>query len=293
MKTITRIYTALILTGLLCLSGIAAAQEDNSGMILTDDIQSYDGPIGADSPLYGLKLALEDMDESFTANETERVDRQMEHARLRLSEVRRSLELNQSHSAEQALNNYWLKMNLTNATITRWGSNGTGLLHAQEQIAKHQFVLENLLAGHPNNTGLQRAYNNSLRLEERFGEKTMMKFNRTVDKNNQTILKAIRLGTKKMDHNGWPDTEETVIATPDNRQKGPDKNKDNGKGSENGNAVTTVTTQVPTGTFTQQQGQQDQGRGQSQGQDSQTDNRQNGNSGGNSGDKGKGNSKNK
>ena len=147
--------------------------------VLTDDIQPYNGPIGADSPLYGLKLALEDMDESFTANETERVDKQMNHARLRLSEVRRSLDLNQSDSAEQALNNYWLKMNLTNATITRWNSNATGLLHAQEMIVKHQFVLEHLLETHPNNTGLQRAYNNSLRLEEKFGEKTVVKFNRT------------------------------------------------------------------------------------------------------------------
>ncbi|MDD1681499.1 MAG: DUF5667 domain-containing protein [Methanoregula sp.] len=281
-----------LLFALLCLTGAAAAQEDTSGTVLTDDVQPYNGPIGADSPLYGLKLALEDMDESFTANETERVDRQMEHARLRLSEVRRSLELNQSDSAEQALNNYWLKMNLTNATITRWNSNGTGLLHAQEQIVKHQFVLENLLAGHPNNTGLQRAYNNSLRLEERFGEKTMMKFNRTVDKNNQTIMKAIRLETKKMDHNGWPDTDVTVTATPDNRQKGPDKDKDSGKGSGNGNAVTTVTTPASSGTVPPQQGELDQGNGQSQGQDNQPDNRQNGNNNGNS-DKGKGNSKNK
>jgi hypothetical protein len=232
------------------------------------------------------------MDESFTANDTERVDRQMEHARLRLSEVRRSLELNQSDSAEQALDNYWLKMNLTNATISRWGSNGTGLLHAQEQIVKHQFVLENLLAGHPNNTGLQRAYNNSLRLEERFGEKTMMKFNRTVDKNNQTIMQAIRLETKKMDHHGWPDTDATVTATPDNRPKGPDKDKDNGKGSGSGNAGTTVTTPAPSGTVTPQQGQQGQGRGQNQGQDNQPDDLQNGNSGGNS-DRGKGSSKNK
>lgn len=283
-----------LLFALLCLTGTAVAQDDISGTVLTDDIQPYNGPIGADSPLYGLKLALEDMDESFTANETERVDRQMEHARLRLSEVRRSLELNQSDSAEQALNNYWLKMNLTNATISRWGSNGTGLLHAQEQIVKHQFVLENLLAGHPNNTGLQRAYNNSLRLEERFGEKTMMKFNRTVDKNNQTIMKAIRLETKKMDHNGWPETDATVTATPDNRQTGPDKekDKDTGKGSGNGNTVTTSTTVIPSGTVTPQQGQQGQGRGQGQGQDNQPDDLQNGNSGGNS-DKGKGSSKNK
>ena len=62
MKTINRICTGLLVIGLLCISGIAAAQDE---MVLTDDITAYNGPIGADSPLYGLKLALEDMDESF------------------------------------------------------------------------------------------------------------------------------------------------------------------------------------------------------------------------------------
>lgn len=285
MKTISGICTGLLVFGLLCLSGVAAAQEDTSGTILTDDIQPYDGPIGADSPLYGLKLALEDMDESFTANETERVDKQVNHARLRLSEVRRSLELNQSDSAEQALNNYWMKMNLTNATISRWGSNGTGLLHAQTQIVKHQFVLEHLLETHPNNTGLQRAYNNSLRLEEKFGEKTMIRFNRTMQKNNQTIMKAIHLEQKENNRKGWPDVNATATTTADDKQKGWEKDK--GKGSGNGNAVTTVPTQAPS-TTRQQQGQQ-----QGQGQGNQADDRQNGNSGGNSGDKVKGNSKGK
>ena len=205
MKTSTGIFTGLVVLGLLCLSGIAAAGDtaaDTAGTVLTDDIQPYNGPIGADSPLYGLKIALEDMDESFTANETERVNKEMDHARLRLSEVRRSLELNQSESAQQALNNYWLKMNLTNSTISRWGSNATGLLHAQEMIVKHQFVLEHLLESHPNNTGLMRAYNNSLLLEDRFSEKTAIKFNRTMEKNNQTILKAIRLEQKEQERHG-------------------------------------------------------------------------------------------
>lgn len=280
MKTISGICTGLLVFGLLCLSGIAAAQDDT---VLTDDVTAYNGPIGADSPLYGLKLALEDMDESFTANETERVDKQMDHARLRLSEVRRSLELNQSDSAEQALNNYWMKMNLTNMTISRWGSNSTGLLHAQEQIVKHQLVLENLLATHPNNTGLQRAYNNSIRLEEKFGEKTMIRFNRTTEKNNQTILKAIRLEQKENNRIGWPDVNAAVTATTDDKQKGWDKDK--GKTVGNGNPVTTVITQVlPTN---QQQGQQ--GSQQSQGQGNQPDD----NANGNAGDKVKGNSKNK
>lgn len=261
---------------LVCAAG---AQEDTSGTVLTDDIQPYNGPIGADSPLYGLKLALEDMDESFTANETERVEKQVDHARLRLSEVRRSLELNQSESAEQALNNYWLKMNLTNRTIARWSSNATGLLHAQEQIVKHQFVLENLLRSHPDNTGLQRAYSNSLRLEEKFGEKTMIRFNRTIAKNNQTIMKAIRLEQKEYNRKGWPETTTTVTAAQtDTRQQGWEKDK--GKGSGDGNPVTTVITQAPA---TDQQ--QNQGKGQG--------NQQDNNGKGNSGDKGKGSSKNK
>ncbi len=212
MKTI-RIYLGLFVLGLFCLSGMAAAQQEDT--ILVDDVEPYDGPIGPDSPVYSLKLAFEDIDESFTANETDRVDKQMKHGRLRLSEVRRSLDLNRSDSAEVALNNYWLKMNLTNMTIAKWGSNATGLLHAQEMIVKHQYVLENLLSRNPNNTGLQRAYNNSLRLEERFTEKTALKYERIIGKNNRTILKAIRLEQKEHNRIGWPEvtTAPTLVRT--------------------------------------------------------------------------------
>lgn len=263
------------------LVGAVTAEQDTPGTVLTDDIRPYDGPIGPDSPLYGLKLALEDMDESFTANETERVDKQMNHARLRLSEVRRSLDLNQSDSVRQALDNYWLKMNLTNMTIAMWKSNATGLLHAEEMIVKHQYVLENLLARHPNNTGLQRAYNNSLRLEERFTEKTAIRFNRTMEKNNQTIIRAIRLEQKEHDRKGWADTttSETTVQT-DDKQRGWEKDK--GKNSGNSNMVTTVTTLAPATYQLQNQGK-DRGQG----------NQQDDTGKGNTGDKGNGNSKNK
>lgn len=272
-----------LLFALLCLTGSAVAEETET--ILIDDIEPYNGPIGPGSPLYGLKLALEDMDESFTADEAERVDKQMKHGRLRLSEVRRSLELNQSESAQEALNNYWQKMDLANVTLSKWQSNSTGLVHAQEQIVRHQFVLENLIQTHPNNTGLQRAYNNSLRLEEKFGEKTMVRFNRTVNKNNQTIMKAFRLEIKDRDKHGWPDTtttSTTATTRPDDKLKGYEKDKGNGSG--NGNPVTTVPTQVTT---------TDRQQGQGKGQGNQPDDKPTGNSGGNSDNPGKGNSKNK
>jgi hypothetical protein len=279
MNNNTILCTGLLVLGLLCLSGIAAAQQDasgtnTSGTVLVDDIAPYNGPIAADSPLYGLKLALENMDESFTANETERVGKEMDHAQLRLSEVRRALELNESESAQHALDNYWIKMDLANVTLSRWSSNATGLLHAQEQIVKHQLVLENLLASNPNNTGLQRAYNNSLALEDKFAEKTAIQFQRISDKNNQTTLKVIRLEQKEYyDRKGGWDANTTVTtAQTDDRQKGSDK----GKNAGNGNPVTNVTTQVQSGP-------------QQQGQGHQQDN--NGN--GNSGNKGNGNSRNK
>jgi hypothetical protein len=254
---------------------MAAAQEattvsDTTGTVLTDDIQPYDGPIGAGSPLYGLKIAFEDMDESFTSNQTERVDKQMSHARLRIAEVRRALELNQSDSAQEALDNYWQKMNLTQFTLSMFRSNTTGLLHAQEQITRHQFVLEKLLLSHPNNTGLWRAYNNSLRLEEKFSEKTAIKFNRTMEKNNQTIIKAIRLELKEMERHGnttQPDhTREQQIER--------EKNGNHNAGSQNTTQVTTR----PTRSVTEKPQQ-----------DRPSDTKQNGNSG-NKDNKGKINS---
>jgi Domain of unknown function (DUF5667) len=293
-----------LLFALICLVGVTAAQEDSAGTVLTDDIQPYNGPIGADSPLYGLKLALEDMDESFTANETERVNKEMEHARLRLSEVRRSLDLNQDDSAEVALNNYWLKMDLANMTIARWSSNATGLLHAQEMIAKHQYVLENLLISHPNNTGLQRAYNNSLRLQERFEEKTAVKYQRDINKNNQTILKAIRLEQKEHNRIGWPDVtpQPTVTETP-----APETEQE-----KNRNKKPTVTmiqlqgppSQPPATTTQVQQTEQEQNKNKNQAsgtpapvttpQQGQGQGQQQGVTGnGNSGDTGKGGPKNK
>jgi len=42
-----------LLFALLCLVGSVAAEE--SGTVLTDDIEPYNGPIGADSPLYELR----------------------------------------------------------------------------------------------------------------------------------------------------------------------------------------------------------------------------------------------
>lgn len=250
MKKISVIFAGLIVLGLLCMVGIAAAQDTVT--VNETDIPEYDGPIGADSPLYGLKLAWEDLDESFTTNETERVDKQMNHARIRISEARREFAENRTDTAQEALDQYWQKVNITQMRLAYFGANQTSLVHAQEMHEKHQVVLEGLMLVHPNNTGLARAYNNSLILEGKFEEKTQVRFEKTMAKNNQTIIKAYRIEVREenragADNETWNNndnqvrnedrgkTQDTVTAAPqqtsgqqDNNGKGKDKTTQSG-----------------------------------------------------------------
>jgi len=195
-----------ILPLIISICGTAVQAADTG----SDDIAPYTGRVGADSPLYGLKIAWEDLDETFTANDTERIEKQMIHARLRLSEVKREFAENRPESAQAALDQYWQKVNLTEMQLGWSGYNATGILHAQEMHAKHQLVLKDLLLAHPNNTGLMRAYNNSLLLGEKFEEKTRARFGKIVEADNKTIQKAYRIEIQNehRDGNGTADGDE-------------------------------------------------------------------------------------
>lgn len=227
MRKRTGWMACLCTIALLSMAGSAAAQEQNVTE-LVDDVQPYLGPIGPGNPLYGLKIAFEDLDLTFTANDTEYINKQLKHSRLRLSEVRRELQQNNTDAAGRALALY---LQTTNATRLRLqaseNSNGTSLLHAQEMTLKHQFVLQNLLGAHPNDTGLQRAYNNSLALEQKFQEKTQVRFERLAEKNKATFIKAVRLEVQKQQR-----TENKVNQTINLQET---KNVPGGAGTDNTN----------------------------------------------------------
>jgi hypothetical protein len=227
----------ILALALLCMVGAAAAQVDagngTNEIVIVDDVEPYDGPIGPGNPLYGLKIAFENLDESFTGNETERFNKQLNHARLRLSEVKRELQINNTDAAASALALYEEKINATRLRLQAIvSSNATGLLHAQERITKHQLVLENLLNTHPENQGLHRAYNNSLALEQKFSEKTQTRFERVVEKNNATIAKAVRLEAKTQQHTNNTGIEQSIKVQQTEKVQqgqGPGENDDKGQ----------------------------------------------------------------
>jgi hypothetical protein len=199
MNTRSGLLLGLVALGLFCAIGTAAADNTTGtqGVQIGDDIQAYNGSIGAGSSLYGLKIALENLDDSFTFNQSERLAKEVGQADLRLAELKSALAENSTGAADRALDQYWQNLNQTERTLALF--NGTGprsppgdqsLVHAQDMLARHQLVLENLLASHAGNPGLERAYENSHALEQKLALMTGTRFERVQDADNRTWLRA-------------------------------------------------------------------------------------------------------
>ena len=66
---------------------------------VADDIPPYNGSVNADSPLYGVKIALENIDEGLTFNQSERLEKESQHEELRLAEAKEELAENKGNLA--------------------------------------------------------------------------------------------------------------------------------------------------------------------------------------------------
>ncbi|SNQ60038.1 DUF5667 domain-containing protein [Candidatus Methanoperedens nitratireducens] len=154
------------------------------------DDKSGGGLIGPGNALYGLQIAFENIGETFTFNASEKLGKQVAHARKRIAEARAALKRNDTDAADKALAQYKAKMNYVNESISKLSDKDTGLINAQQEIAKHQEILEQLLASHPNSAGIQRAYNNSVELKRKFESKVEQRLDSNTTKGDQEMSKA-------------------------------------------------------------------------------------------------------
>ena len=145
--------------------------------------------IGPENPMYGFKIALENLNESFTANQSEKLEKETDSAALRLQELQQALAANQTAAVNRALDQYWENYNQSEMTLDRLipgngvpateYKNGTtglsvqnhGIERALANLDQHQAFFYNLTQEYPNNSGLARAYNNSLLREQKFAAK--------------------------------------------------------------------------------------------------------------------------
>jgi hypothetical protein len=181
-------------TSTATLTATAIANTTIAGTDDENNIEADEGLIGPGNALYGLKIAFENIGETFTFNESEKLGKQVANARHRIAEARAELKKNNTEAAEKALAEYRAKLNSVNETMSKLSDNDTGLINAQQMIAKHQVILEQLLASHPNSTGLQRAYNNSVELKRKFESKVEQRLDSNTTKGHQEIAKAEKTG---------------------------------------------------------------------------------------------------
>lgn len=141
----------------------------------TDNVGEDEGTFGPGHALHGLYIAFENIGETFTFNASEKLGKQVSHARKRIAEARAALKRNDIEAANIALEQYTEKMEEAKKSISELKGTDSGLANAEDMIAKHEMVLKNLLDSHPGNKGLERAYSNSQELRGKFEEKIKRK----------------------------------------------------------------------------------------------------------------------
>ncbi|MFA4909384.1 MAG: DUF5667 domain-containing protein, partial [Candidatus Omnitrophota bacterium] len=121
MEQISFRFVILAVLGILCLPGLAAAAGNLTPAALQAGtfLAPAPGTIGPESPLYGFKIAMENFDESFTPNQTEKLEKEINRTELRLAELQGALAANQTDAVNRTLDQYWQKVNQSEETITK------------------------------------------------------------------------------------------------------------------------------------------------------------------------------
>jgi len=212
-------------------------------IVITDDIEPYFGPMGPDSPLYGLKTALENLDEAFTFDSSEKVMKQMKHAELRIAEIKGLLLMNKTVEAERALDGYFEKMNLTVLDLSSIPVRTTGIANAYQQQVKHELVLWDLIQKNPSSPKLWQAYNHTLGLEERFMEKSTIRLEKRIGQQNRMTAKVVWISERTQQQGeDRGSTAATTAPITSDHGKGTEKQVEKGTGAA---PVTTQTTAPP------------------------------------------------
>ncbi|MDD3421837.1 MAG: DUF5667 domain-containing protein [Methanocellales archaeon] len=148
-----------------------------------------DGPKWADpeSPLYGLKIALENANEAFSFGKEARLEKQLAHAESRLAEAQAMADQNRTRAMERAIERYEVKLGQINETVFKGNVNKQYTERAMNMTQKHQRVLSDLLERIDNGTmpeqarkGIERALNNSIQHQEQGDQNRTSQINETV-----------------------------------------------------------------------------------------------------------------
>jgi hypothetical protein len=135
-------------------------------------VQPYNGPIGADSPLYSLKIFAQKMDVFLTFNDNDKMKKQMSYADERLSEAEAAFQNNDSGALETALGEYDSALDDLNNTTQAPGINDSDYAYLAPMLYHHQMCFYGMMNNSSNSTVPMRiqdrmmiCYNQTIRLK--------------------------------------------------------------------------------------------------------------------------------
>ncbi|MCD1294016.1 hypothetical protein CUJ83_03280 [Methanocella sp. CWC-04] len=154
----------LILVTVLCL--ILATIP--ASMAKSEHLGPYNGWVNADSPFYGFKIFLQDLDESFAGNSNIKLQRQLNHADERLAEANSMLNANNTGPMEAALNEYRKKLDDINKTMESGEIDDDDYADAGPRLETHRNTFMYMINNSSVDEGLKNRWTNTFTYCESF-----------------------------------------------------------------------------------------------------------------------------
>ncbi|MDD1653079.1 MAG: DUF5667 domain-containing protein [Methanomicrobiales archaeon] len=213
-RTMPRLLALLVLVVSLLLCSAGAQTVAATETQLVDDVPEYQGDLGPDSIFYGFKLALENLDEAFTSDGTERMEKMMVHAELRISETKTMLKYREFTSADRALEAYQEKLNQASGELDRPGVEEEDLVPVQKTMFKYHAIIQDLQSSYPDSGTLAEILDDSMAVQDQFTDRTKVKIQLKNAGSHEMVMVQVQEKEKNKPKGTNGSITETPTATP-------------------------------------------------------------------------------
>ena len=203
---------ALVFSVLICSAGAQTIASTDDQLV--DDIPEYQGTMGPDSIFYGLKLAMENLDEAFTPDETARMEKMMVHAQIRISETKTMLKYQEFTSANRAMEAYQEKLNQASGELNRPTVDETDLVPVQKTMFKYHAIIQDLHSAYPDSSTLAEILKGSTAVQDQFTERTQVKIQLKNAGSHEMVIVRVQVKEKNKPKGTNGSITETPTATP-------------------------------------------------------------------------------
>jgi hypothetical protein len=136
LKKIVSLLLVLFLSTAMSCTAVAAEEED---------IQAYDGWLGPDNMFYGLKIALQNVNEERSPTAEAKLKLKIAHAEERIAEAKAMEKKGKAWAFGKAMDRYNEKIEDINETLESVNMSEEGLEHAIQTMSRHRSVLQGLI----------------------------------------------------------------------------------------------------------------------------------------------------